>query len=397
MPRMRPSQRDFAAQQAAYLFAEHGLSQTTIGRMLGGLSQSAVSRLLKHAEKRKWLERRYRFIPDGLPAGRLAYLKRFVEPDRLMDRLSAITPPNGVRVRGVHVVDSGSSGTSHKTVTLRQARFGRGAARIVSDLLARSDVFAVTWGRTISHVVDALREITPVAASGRAIRFVPVCGEPQHEKSNRDTSSQLVERLHRLMDAKVPDKPLSLTGVPALISRRFTGGDARGIRKFVESAASYREIFSGRAPLIRDVDSLLTSVGPAERPMGFINEELRSVGSLSDRPLTREQLARLVVGDIGGVLLPRPNLDAVGKREVKALNAMWTGIGREQIEHIAGNAANTIRPGVIVVSFGGSERAATIAEAVRGVLVNELIIDRQLADELTKAFGTSPGDGDGTK
>src|SRR5262245_52494957 len=98
MPRSRPGQKDFNAQAAAYLFAEHELSQETIGRMLGGLSQSAVSRLLKYAEKRGWLERRYRFLEAGLPAGRLEYLKSFVKPDRLMGRLSAVNPSNGVRV-----------------------------------------------------------------------------------------------------------------------------------------------------------------------------------------------------------------------------------------------------------------------------------------------------------
>jgi DNA-binding transcriptional regulator LsrR (DeoR family) len=397
MPRSRPNRKDFNAQRAAYLFAEHGLAQGEIGRMLGGLSQSVVSRLLKHAEERKWLERRYRFIPEGLPAERLEYLRRLVEPNQLIDRLSAVESRTGVRVRDVHVVDSGSTGTSAKAIAQRQSRFGRAGARTVADLLLRSDVFGVTWGRTISHVVDALREIAPVRATGRAIRFVPVCGEPQHEKSNPDTSSHLAERLHVLLRASIPGRPASLTGVPALIPRRFRGSDARGIRKFVEAAASYREIFGDRAPLIGQVDSLLTSAGPAERPMGFVNEELRSAGSVSPRPLTKEQLAKLVVGDIGGVLLPRRDLDAAARREVAALNNMWTGVKREHLERIATQAARTNRPGVIVASFGGVDRAEIVAEAVRCGLVNELIIDRQLADALTKVLAAPAPEGAGPR
>lgn len=390
----RHGRKDFNAQRAAYLFAEHGVRQEEIGRMLGGLSQSAVSRLLKHAEQRKWLERRYRFLPHDLPPGRLEYLRRLVEPNQLMDRLTAVESRTGVHVRDVHVVESGSIGTSPKAIAGRQTRFGRAASGIVADMMLRSDVFAVTWGRTISHVVDAIRAIAPVPATGRAIRFVPVCGEPHDEKSNPDTSSHLAERLHALLQVSVPPRPPSLTGVPALIPRRFHGADARGIRKFVEAAASYREIFGKRSPIIRQVDSLLTSVGPAERPMGFINEELRSAGSLAGRPLTKEQLARLVAGDIGGVLLPRPNVSRVGAREVDALNNMWTGVTRAHYERIAVQAERTKRPGVIVVSFGGAERAETIAEAVRCGLVNELVIDRQLADALTKVLSPPDGSGD---
>ena len=51
MPQSLSRRKDFNAQRAAYLLAEHGLAQGEIGRMLGGLSQSVVSRLLKHAEE----------------------------------------------------------------------------------------------------------------------------------------------------------------------------------------------------------------------------------------------------------------------------------------------------------------------------------------------------------
>lgn len=397
MPRLHPQRKDINAQRAAFLFAEHGLGQVEIGRMLD-VSQSVVSRLLKYAEKQKWLERRYRFIPDALPSERVQSFRRLVEPDKLIDRLTAVQSETGVHVRDVHVVDTGSSGESDKAIAARQKRFGRAAARPVAELMLRSDVFAVTWGRTISHIVDAIREIVPVQATGRAMRFVPVCGEPTHEKSNPDTSSHLAERLHALLQASVPGRPPSLTGVPALIPRHFRGSDARGIRKFVEQAASYREMFGDRAPIIRQVDALLTSVGPARRPMGFINEELRSAGSLPGQSLTKERLEKLVVGDIGGVLLPRRDLDRAGRREVDQLNAMWTGITREHFERIAVQAARTKRPGVIVASFGGAERAETVAEAVRCGLVNELIIDRQMADALTEVLSrNSPAPREGNE
>jgi DNA-binding transcriptional regulator LsrR (DeoR family) len=166
----------------------------------------------------------------------------------------------------------------------------------------------------------------------------------------------------------------------------FRGADERGIRKFVAYAASYRVVFGDRLPLINQVDSLLTSVGTADRPLGFIHDELLRAGSRPGRRLTRESLGRLVAGDIGGVLIPRRNLDAAGRREVDSLNDMWTGMKRTHLERIAKNATRANHPGVIVASIGGAGRAEIIAEALRCGLVNELIIDRELVGALTRAL-----------
>jgi len=382
MTSKQQGRKDLEVQKAAYLCAEHSLTQSEIGRLLGGLSQSRVSRLLKRAEEHGWLQRNYRFVPDKLSTDQLAQLKRVVEPSTLVERLAEIESSTGVHVRGVHVVDSGSSGTTTRTLSTRLARFGRAAAGPLGELLLLSDVFACTWGRTVSHVVDGIRAAQSPPVRERGIRFVPVCGEPLEQASNQDTSSHLAERLHSLLRSTAPPPP-SLTGVPALIPRRFRGADARGIRRFVEQAASYREVFGTGSPLINRVDSLLTSVGPSRRPMGFIHEELLKAGSTTTRKLISTSLASLVAGDVGGVLIPRRSLDARGRREVDALNAMWTGAKRSHLERIARQAARSTRPGIIVVSLGGDDRAEIIAEAVRCGLVNELIIDRALADALT--------------
>lgn len=379
--------KDFEAQQAAYLCAVHSMTQVEIGRLLGGLSQSRVSRLLKRAEARGWLHRSYRFEPERLPPGRLAQLQRIVEPSSLVDRLAKIESTTGVRVRGVHVVDSGSTSTSKRSMTARIGRFGREAAGPLDELLLRSDCLALSWGRSVSCVVDGIGASTPRSA-GRALRIVPVCGEPLEQASNRDTSSHLAERLHSMLRSTAPPPP-SLTGVPALIPRHFHGSDARGIRKFVAQAASYREVFGTASPLINRVDSLLTAVGPAHRPMGFIHEELLKAGSTPATRLTAARLEALVAGDIGGVLLPRPGLDSGGRKEVRALNEMWTGAKLSHLERIARQASRGTRPGIIVVSVGGDDRAAIIAEAVHHGLVNELIIDRALADALTRTL--APG------
>ena len=388
MARAQRPLRDPTAQAAAYLRAERRLSQAEIGQRLGGLSQSMVSRLLKHAEARGWLEVSYTFRhADQLTPEQLEYFRGLVEPKGLLEALKAVRSATGVRVRELRVVDSGGTSHSPRAMEARLTRVGRAAAARVGELLQRSDVFAVTWGATVSHVVDGLAAAPPPAVIGRAIRFVPVCAEPLVQGSNDDTSTHLARRLHRVLQATT-DPPPSLTGVPALISRRFTGADARGIRKYVDAAASYRDIFGTRDPLIDRVDALLTSAGSSQRPMGFIHEELLIAGSTPARTLTPARLSGLVAGDVGGVLIPKPGLGAAGRRDVDRLNAMWTGVTLKHLRRIAQQADRRGRPGVIVVSLGDN-RVEIIAEAVRCGLINELIVDRPLADALARALSAN--------
>ena len=390
MVRAQRTSTDASAQAAAYLRAEHRMSQAEIGQRLGGLSQSMVSRLLKHAEDRGWLEVSYTFVQaDRLEPGRLEYLKSLVDPKGLLDALKTVRSATGVRVRELRVVDSGSTSNSLRAMEGRLTRVGRAAAPRIGELLQRSDVFAVTWGTTVSHVVEGLAAAPPHGSLGRSIRFVPVCAEPLEQGSNDDTSSHLARRLHRVLQATT-EPPPSLTGVPALISRQFTGADARGIRKYVNAAASYRDVFGTRAPLIERVDSLLTSAGSSSRPMGFIHEELLRAGSTATSRLTAARLSGLVAGDVGGVLLPKPTLDAAGRRDADRLNAMWTGVKLKHLQRIAQQADRRGRPGVIVVSLG-DDRAEIIAEAVRCGLINELIVDRPLADALARALAPTAG------
>lgn len=382
--KIRSSDKDFAAQKAAYLLCERHFTQQQIADFME-VSQSMVSRLLARAEDGGWLERRYRFMPKGLPESRLEELQRLAEPKGLMELLATLAPDNRVRVRPPHVVESGPRGDSTRAFERRLKTFGRSSSVVLAELVAQSRTFGVTWGSTISHVVDSLADAWGSRTLDHPLQLVPLCGEPLHQASDRDTSSHLVQRLHRILQPTQPPPP-SLTGVPALIARMFRGADERGIRKFVAYAASYRVVFGDRSPLINQVDSLLTSVGTADRPLGFIHDELLRAGSRKGHRLTRESLGRLVAGDIGGVLIPRRTLDAAGRREVDSLNEMWTGMKRAHLERIAKNAARGNHPGVIVVSIGGTGRAEIIAEALRCGLVNELIIDRELIGALTRAL-----------
>lgn len=373
-------------QEAAFLCGERGWTQQRIADHFG-VTQPLVSRMLKEAERRGWFVRSYRFAAEALPPERVAQLRRLGEPKTLLQLLAGVKSDNRVCVRDVRIVGSPSKSGTRQGIQRRFNQFGREAAGLLGGWLPRSELFAVTWGMTISHVVNAMRP--PVGLKGGLrTRFTPVCCEPLDKQSEQDTSTKLARRLHQLVETSA-EAPPSLSGVPALISRRYRGADERAIRNFFRDAASYKEVFGpSPRPLIDTVDSLLTSVGAASRPLGFVNDELLRAGSTRDRKLTAPALSKLVAGDIGGVLIPRRSLSALERREVLALNAMWTGIRREHLERIATEASDSDRPGVIVASIGGEGRAETIAEAVKCGLVNVLIIDPDLANALARVLAS---------
>src|SRR5205085_2380645 len=94
--------------------------------------------------------------------------------------------------------------------------------------------------------------------------------------------------------------------------------------------------------------------------------------------VTKEQLQDRVVGDIGGVFLPRTARDRV----VRGINERWTGVRLEHILRCARAAARDhTRAGVIVLAVGAAKAQVTL-DSVRAGLITELIIDHDLAQAL---------------
>jgi DNA-binding transcriptional regulator LsrR (DeoR family) len=380
----KQEQRDRAAQRAAYLCAERGLTQREIGQLFGGLSQSRVSRLLSAAEKAGWLARSYQLISDRFPPGRLEELRKSEEPTDLLKALDKLDSETGVRVRQARVIATGPAGMSDRSIAMRLNRLGRATVNLVDDWLSNATCVGVTWGRTISTIIGALGPERPggkkprLRATGRKMIVIPVCAEPMKQAASVYTSTHLAVKLREVLELR--EVPPSLTGLPAFIPRRYGPEAVAGIRELMADSPSYQAVFGGNRPLIRQVDLLLTSVGSRHRSMGFAHEEFLRAAGEKDAPMSEEEFDRLFVGDIGGVLLPRNPADA----KARELSEMWTGAKRADFEHIAKTAARTSKPGVIVFSVNGEGRADAIALAVRQGLVNELVIDRTLADALTR-------------
>jgi DNA-binding transcriptional regulator LsrR (DeoR family) len=198
--------------------------------------------------------------------------------------------------------------------------------------------------------------------------------------------------LHEALNGHV-GRLLSMAAVPARLPSRLhftdekvTERERQVLTKFIRDTAGYRRIFldggeSGgqkQRPLIQEMDSIITSVGSA-----YQNSGDPWIGEMTSREgITKEQLDRLAVGDIGGVFLPRPDLK--GKHaQLEDLNARWTGPKLEHFQRCAKAASGGAAPGVIVLAIG-RWKANVICECVRLGLVSELIIDHELARALVQ-------------
>ena len=383
---------DEKAQAAAFLRCQTDLSQEAIAKALC-VSQSAVSRLLRHARTLGCLREISQFIRTAdIDDGRMGRIERLLEYSDLDQILARLPTRTGIRLRAVRVFDSGSTDNSPTGINLRQKTFARAAASRLADRLRDATVVGVTWGSTVSSAIDALGHLAYPWPPSRDRKVIPVSAEPLRYATNEYTSSTLARRLHGIMCSDQSEAmPLALTGVPAFIPedladivtdptafpKRTLSALPKFLRKFFEQNSSgYRELFIGPNPLVERIDMLVTSAGTADKPLGFCNEDLRKVSGLAPRVLSR-----LVLGDVGGVLLPAMPLSPRDAAKVASLNSMWTGIQRVHLETIARRAEIEGTPGVVLMAIGAS-RSTIVCQAVAEGLCSELIIDRDLATAL---------------
>ena len=127
------------------------------------------------------------------------------------------------------------------------------------------------------------------------------------------------------------------------------------------------------------MDMLISSVGSSSEPvLGSFEELVQASG------LRANDLRHLLIGDLGGILIPRTGLSPDKERVVEELNDMWTGMKSEHVQAIAKRASdNPDVAGVVVVALQ-AERGDTAFELIKRGLVNELILDHAAAAQLHK-------------
>ncbi len=151
-----------------------------------------------------------------------------------------------------------------------------------------------------------------------------------------------------------------MTGFPAYIPRHYDKDTQTSIRRFVSDSPNYGRVFAGSEPLINRLDALITSVGSSQSPVLGSTAELVLAGGVEEK-----RLRELVVGDLGGILIPEPTLSEDEAHLVDELNAMWTGIKIGHVKAIAKRAADDpLQTGVVVAALR-ADRGETVFDPNR--------------------------------
>ncbi|MFC1706933.1 hypothetical protein ACFL59_08965 [Planctomycetota bacterium] len=382
--------RTYKKQLAAYLETQK-VSQARSAEYLG-LSQGHVARLLKEAEKDKILVRVREsfFKPVGIDPDRLRKIEGFLVPKRLRERLADLDQRKVIsKPQTLSVQDSGSDDTAPTAWEKRLSQFGRAAARVVGEQLVESSVCGIAWGGTIGSLVDGLWPVYRNPPRKESpISFVATVAEPLSSTFSRSlaktSSTALADRLALIFNGET-EKSFGLRGIPAIVPWKFRSSSQLAvIRRYIECSESYLTVFGERtsstskrrkAPLVERMDTILTSAGTP----GFTERNEYSRELLYAWGDQNRAVLGWILGDIGGVLVPREEFK--DRKEFQRIADTWTGITYDEYERCAAKARKSKRPGVVLTAIGG-HKAALVLEVLRRGLVNVLVIDQNLAREL---------------
>ena len=281
----------------------------------------------------------------------------------------------------LHVFSSKSEDGKDPLVT-----FSKNAAAYVKSLIVRAPICGIGFGNTLFHLVEALRTFSGGQWGKQRPTFVPLSGDAWGNRPTRLSSSTLVWRLSKLASLPADAWTPSLGMIPAVIPFSLKEERERGVRLLMELVKDYTKIF-GRDGLAEQCDMILTSVGPADSPHGVDSKNFAN----ADGP-GKEDLQRILVGDMAGVCYAKPDLTKTDVEIVKELNRRWTGVQEPALRKCAERAfrrdPGVGPPGLVVVAIG-PRKAAMVIEAVRMGL-NQLIIDQDLQREIERMLGISP-------
>ena len=361
----------------AYLYCSNAsVRESKIAKDLG-FARARVAEDLGIARKRGLVVQERRFISERMfDPIRLKALRLLHQGVALKKHLQR----DSERVRDVFVLDSGEE----ESLPNRLVRMGSSAAPVVYDLLRKAGCVGVAWGGTVGAVVEALQGYEGLGRiRTKPIEFVPICGEPLRARRRINSATSLALELDQLVNGGMVNSR-SLAGVPALIPRNFFEyGDIKLLKRFFQTATDYGAIFGGDVPggvaIIDKMDMILTSVGTATDHWKMCDVELRHEAE----GITKAELCRLAFGDIGGLLLPRPHLDAVEKENFEFLCEQWTGIRLAHYERVAKNCREHAAPGVVVVAIAGN-KADVLYQGVKAGLINYIVCDHELATALAQ-------------
>lgn len=351
-----------------------------------------VARLVKLAKEAGYMSQAPTFLRHKVnEADFIEVQRRFFGEANFTPALKALFPP------GVHFEANVMLGS--------YSEFIHGAALHVCHLLERAKRLGLMWGRTVHLLVENIKacgeNLDRDALGG--IECVPLCGDPIHLLNQRKleySASWLAVELERALRRPSAYRAANpcLIGVPAYLSSAVREGaraDGGGLASFLHEIPGYEAIF-GRNPgqrlrLADEVDTVIMGagiIGPECELWSPARPDVASTGDfiaerLLQEKIRKDDLARLVFGDVGGVLLEKPSLSPAERKTVDLLNDGWTGMREADLRRIAQAAGRNGSGGVILVASSAAKAEVLLAAILRG-LVNQIVVDEPLKARLVE-------------
>jgi hypothetical protein len=336
-----------------------------------GIHRARVALLFQRARSRGIIKTEYR--PEGVPAEKVR-LRINSAPLRILKKVEHEIPETALRNIFIVNVDDRQKRRDDSEDLL--AAFGRGASEHLLALLSagESATVGVSSGPTLRHTLAALKlHSDELRLRKQELSILPLSGESLAHPGHPESSSELAADLHRLLAPN--GNALSLRLVPAFVPP-FVSENAKSatdFKRYLAQIPDYQAVACGSpdSPALFDkVDTMITSVSSPSS--ACTQPPLREF--LSYSKLTPADLDQLFVGEMGGVLIPKPDAPPWAGLFQK----LWTGITLDQIRKCA---ARRKSPGVILYSVAETD-ASRVFELLRLNLVNELVVGKRLAATL---------------
>jgi DNA-binding transcriptional regulator LsrR (DeoR family) len=148
------------------------------------------------------------------------------------------------------------------------------------------------------------------------------------------------------------------------------------VKAFIEAIPSYHDLFVEGESKIKNLDTLITSVGDLGTGFGSFTEQQQQPLLLDKKE--REALLQDAVGDIAGRYVTKDGDTGKEGSAIAKVNERIFGLTLDNLEEIARR-----KPGVIVIASSRKKARVILALLKRPKkVISELIISGDLAEEL---------------
>jgi DNA-binding transcriptional regulator LsrR (DeoR family) len=391
---------DYCRALLAYLISQgfnHQQAAEKLPEYMGKLPPARIARYVDTARKRRWLETR--FNEEQFPPAVLENIREDAHHTPWIDLEKNLQTLSGGVLKELWVFESSDKanpGNDQAEWDWQMRNFAGNSAWLILQLLLRSQSgIGLGWGKTIANAI--LEVANRVKSEKRArprrrkkITIIPtVCTPPSTIPDDLAISSTKLARTLSEAITGTWDDVLSLENISPVLPPGLEGERRSGFFQANLIRGHYKAIFGdpdgpqNETPLIRTIDTILTSAGSFHVDTYYM-KELVEIGKV-----TKKELTKLSLGDIGGVLIPGNAVENDPKnkaRFVEILN-LWTGPKLEDYQNVArraaANDAEDAPAGVILCALNGN-KANIVLNLVRLQAVSMLVIDCHLANSLQR-------------